>query len=83
VTTELEVVLATGEHRTIALPSHSGSLAAALDRLDSWIRTVDGTWVQKRFVVEVRPLDGETFSDEESSRLRHAAGTLADQAHDD
>jgi hypothetical protein len=39
------------------LPSHTGSLGNALDRLDAWIQTKDGGWVQKAFVVEVRPLE--------------------------
>jgi hypothetical protein len=54
---EFEVVLVTGDHRVVVLPSHTGSLGNALDRLDAWIETKDGGWVQKSFVVEVRPLE--------------------------
>jgi hypothetical protein len=54
---EFEVVMVTGDRRVVVLPSHTGSLGNALDRLDAWIETKDGGWVQKRFVVEVRPLE--------------------------
>ena len=50
----LELTLVTGERKALTLPSHTGSVGAALDRLHDWIETDDGTWVQKRFVVEVR-----------------------------
>jgi hypothetical protein len=59
-------------------------VANALDRLDTWIKTEDGGWVQKSHVVEVRVLDKERGawhgSDEELSDLADAAGQLADQA---
>ena len=49
----LELMLVTGERKALTLPSHTGSVGAALDMLHDWIETDDGTWVQKRFVVEV------------------------------
>lgn len=57
--TAVELLLVSGEKRRIELPSHSGSLVAALDRLQPWIATLDGTWVQKRYVVEVRALGSD------------------------
>jgi hypothetical protein len=82
----VEVVLVTGERRTIALPGSPGSVENVLARLDDWIRTDDGGWVQKRFIVEVRPLDRAderpAGSTEELGSLSEAAGTLADQAGD-
>jgi hypothetical protein len=83
-TMDVDVVLVTGERRRIALPGHTGSVENALARLDEWIKTDDGGWVQKRFIVEVRPLDqddgGPAGSAEEFGSLSTAAGTLADQA---
>ncbi len=80
----LEVVLVTGERRKIDLPERSGSVANALARLDDWIKTEDGGWVQKRFIVEVRAADPgrgtPEGSDEEFQQLDEAAGALADQA---
>ena len=80
---ELELVLVNGERRTVRMPGHTDSIANALDRLDGWIATVDGGWVQKSFIVEVRHLDrGQRVparSAEEFERLSGAAGTLADQ----
>ena len=49
-----ELLLANGERRAIALADHTGSVANALGRLDDWIKTEDGGWVQKSFIVEVR-----------------------------
>ncbi len=81
---DVEVVLVTGDRRTIAVPGHTGSVVAVLDRLDDWIETADGGWVQKRFIVEVRPLgrdrEAPAGSSEEFEQLSDAAGTLADQA---
>ncbi|HYY77025.1 MAG TPA: hypothetical protein VE644_11970 [Gaiellaceae bacterium] len=54
-TTRLELILVNGERRSLTLPAHTGSLGNVFDRLDDWIETDDGSWVQKRFVVEVRP----------------------------
>lgn len=53
----VEVVLLNGERRAIALPGHTGSVANVLDRLDDWVKTEDGGWVQKSFIVEVRVVD--------------------------
>jgi hypothetical protein len=50
----------------ITLPGHTGSVANALDRLDDWIETRDGNWVQKSFVVEVRLVDGKAQSSAEA-----------------
>jgi hypothetical protein len=80
----LELVLINGERRRIELPSHTGMVANALDRLDTWIETDDGGWVQKSHVVEVRVLNEERRtphgSNEEFADLADAAGRLADQA---
>jgi hypothetical protein len=80
----LELVLINGERRRVAMPSHTGVVANALDRLDTWIETDDGGWVQKSHVVEVRVLDREQGaprgSNEEFADLADAAGRLADQA---
>ena len=79
----VEVVLVGGERRTVSLPGHTGSLANALARLDDWIRTDDGGWVQKSFIVEVRGLEPERGvphgSAVEFERLSDAAETLMDQ----
>ena len=81
----LELVLINGERRKVVLPSHTGMIANALDRLDTWIKTDDGTWVQKNHVVEVREIDeGRGMprgTDEEFAELADAAGQLADQAN--
>jgi hypothetical protein len=78
-----ELILVNGDRRPIALPDHTGSIANALGRLDDWIRTEDGAWVQKSFIVEVRAADRHSTngSREELERLRDAAGSLADQAN--
>jgi hypothetical protein len=79
-TVVLELVLVGGERRRLDLPSHSGELANALDRLDNWIETADGGWVQKQHIVEVRLVDqddAQTGSTEELSDLDAAAGRLA------
>ena len=85
-TIDLQLVLVNGESRKIRLPGHSGSVANALARLDDWIQTDDGGWVQKRFIVEVRASEQEpgvpTGSDEEFERLDDAAGSLLEQADD-
>ena len=81
---DLDVVLVTGERRKIRLQGHSGSVANALARLDDWIETEDGGWIQKSFIVEVRATGEDpgvpAGSDEEFERLGDAAGSLADQA---
>ena len=83
---DVEVVLVNGERRTIVLPGHTGSVTNVLARLDDWIATEDGGWVQKWFIVEVRAVDRKANvprgSSEEFERLTDAAGTLADQVGD-
>jgi hypothetical protein len=54
-TTALELVLVNGERRSLTLETHTGSIGNVLDRFDDWIQTDDGGWVQKSFVIEVRP----------------------------
>ena len=82
-TIAVEVVLVNGERRTLLLPVHTGSLANALARLDDWIPTDDGGWVQKSFIVEVRGVEREADvprgSNAEFQRLSDAADTLTDQ----
>ena len=77
----IELVLVNGERRTLDLPSGSGTIANALARLDDWIRTSDGGWVQKSFIVEVRvdSTDDEQMgdSDNEFEALDNAEGRLA------
>jgi hypothetical protein len=80
----VEVVLVGGERRTVSLPVHTGSFANMLARLDDWIPTEDGSWVQKSFIVEVRGVveqerDAPSGSAVEFERLNDAAETLADQ----
>jgi len=55
---ELELVLASGQRRRLRLRSHTDSIANALDRLEPWVETADGGWVQKSHIVEIRALDG-------------------------
>lgn len=79
----VEIVLVNGERRTVSLPGHTGSLANALARLDDWIPTDDGGWVQKSFIVEVRGAarerDVPRGTTVEFERLSEAAETLAEQ----
>ena len=42
----LELVLVSGERRTLTAPAHTGTVGSFLDRLDAWIETDDGGWVQ-------------------------------------
>ena len=63
-----QLTLVNGDCRSIALPDHTGSIANVLSRLDDWIKTEDGAWVQKSFIVEVHALDGlDTASSEDLS----------------
>jgi hypothetical protein len=81
-----QIVLVTGEQRLVTLPSHTGSVANVLDRLDAWIETTDGGWVQKRHVVEVRVVERsepDTESAEELRQLDTAASHLARAKMDD
>jgi hypothetical protein len=78
---EVDVVLLGGERRRVWLPSRSGEIAAALDRLDEWVKTLDGGWVQKRHILEARLVEPESpGTDEEMQALDGAAGRLADQS---
>jgi hypothetical protein len=80
--TRAQLILVNGEERSIALPDHTGSIANALGRLDDWIKTEDGPWVQKSSVVEVRAADRDSAdgSSYDLERLGDAAASLADQA---
>jgi hypothetical protein len=83
-TRRLEFVLVSGERRTVSVAGQMPSIATVLERLDDWIETDDGTWVQKRFVVEVRLEESASApragSDLEDERLDQAAGELAIEA---
>ena len=52
--TRVELVLLNGAVRALELPASTSSLGNALTRLDDWIETSDGGWVNKAHVVEVR-----------------------------
>jgi hypothetical protein len=65
---DLMLVLTNGERRIITLPGHTGSVANALGRLDDWIETRDGNWVQKSFVVEVHLTERKVEETPETSR---------------
>lgn len=77
----LELLLVSGDRRRMALPSHTGSVANFLDRLDDWIETSEGALVQKCHVVEVRVIGEDRApgpeSTEELRQLDAAAGQLA------
>ena len=62
---EVDLVLINGEKRKYVVPGHTGSVALVLDRLDEWVETKGGGWVQKRFIVEVRPATGAEDGDVE------------------
>jgi hypothetical protein len=66
---QLVAVLVNGERRRLELPAYTGTVANAIDRLDDWIATADGGWVNKQHIVEVRPL---LPGDEEDSGLADA-----------
>jgi hypothetical protein len=81
----LELVLLNGARRMIDLPEASGTIANALARLDDWIQTADGGWVQKRHIVEVRlagaePPDAAAGTNAEYAALDAAAERLATSA---
>ena len=80
-TVVLEVVLLNGERRRVTLPGHTDSVANALNRLDAWVATDDGGWVQKSSIVEVRPYAPPSASGSvvEYAQLDDAAGALADR----
>ena len=71
-------VLVNGERRRLELPAHTGSVANAIDRLDVWIATADGGWVNKNHIVEVRLLPAEPEGESATENdLRSAAAQLA------
>lgn len=76
--TRVELVLVNGTVRALDLPAGTSSIANALARLDEWIETVDGGWVQKSHVVEVRDAeDAETAGTTvEYEALNAAAGAI-------
>lgn len=79
-TVVLEFVLLNGERRRVTLPGHTDSVANALNRLDAWVATDDGGWVQKSGIVEVRPYTppAEDGSVVEYEQLADAAAALTD-----
>ena len=81
----VDLLLLNGERRALALPRGSGTMANTLARLDDWIQTSDGGWVQKSFIVEVRPSDAPPpgGSDTEYEALDAAAGGMAARRIDD
>jgi hypothetical protein len=82
--TRIELVLVNGSVRALDLPAGTSSIANALARLDDWIETADGGWVQKSYVVEVRnPKHGETVGATlEYEALDVAAAAIADRARE-
>ncbi len=54
----VELVLLNGATRALDLPVGTSSMVNALSRLDDWVETSDGGWVQKRHIVEVRLAGG-------------------------
>lgn len=80
--TRVELRLVDGAVRPLDLPSGTGSIANALSRLDDWIQTADGGWVQKSHVVEVRSAEHAegTGAALEYEALDVAAGAIADGA---
>ena len=81
--TRVELVLVNGAVRAFDLPAGTSSIANALSRLDDWIETADGGWVQKSHVVEVRTTDAAATAgaELEYEALDAAAGTIAGQKH--
>jgi hypothetical protein len=69
---EFVAVLVNGERRSLELPAHTGTVANALDRLDEWIATADGGWVNKQHIVEVRPFSPGEHAGEEWLMTREA-----------
>jgi hypothetical protein len=81
-TVALELVLVNGQRRRLTVPGPTGTVANALGRLDSWVATDDGGWVQKSSIVEVRPYAESPTggSDVEYQQLSDAASRLAGRA---
>jgi hypothetical protein len=80
----LEALLTSGERRVLSVPGSTSSIGNVLGRLDDWIETEDGGWIQKRFIVEVRLRgsddDESRGSTDEYGELDDAARQPADQA---
>jgi hypothetical protein len=57
----------------IELPAGSGTTANALARLDDWIQTADGGWVQKRHIVEVRIPGTKRSGEDRGTETEYAA----------
>ena len=83
--TRVELRLVSGAVRPLDLPTSTGSIANALSRLDDWIETADGGWVQKSQVVEVRNVEHPSAAGAavEYEALDVAAGTIAGEAGPD
>ena len=81
----LDLILVNGGRRALELPSGSGTVANALARLDDWIETSDGGWVQKSFIVEVRVRGEEQAAGTEAeyAAIDAAAGELAQRTSRD
>jgi hypothetical protein len=79
----VEVLLVTGERRTVSLPGHTGSIGNVFARLDDWIKTEDGGWVQKRFIVEVRLPDqnASAAGSQEFKQPNESAEDVAQRGH--
>jgi hypothetical protein len=76
--TRAQLILLSGDQRSVALPDHTGSIANALGRLDDWIETEDGAWVQKSFIVEVRAADRDAANGSlGGARAAHRRGGFA------
>ncbi|MBM3679707.1 MAG: hypothetical protein FJW96_17815 [Actinobacteria bacterium] len=54
----LRVRLLTGDVHHLALGTRTGSIGNALDRLEDWIETEEGSWIQKRWIVEASVVRG-------------------------
>ena len=75
---QFEALLVNGERRRLELPAHTGTVGNALARLDDWIVTADGGWVNKHHIVEVRPLPPS--GEDGASAIQNEAGEAADSS---
>jgi hypothetical protein len=75
---QLQALLVNGERRRLELPAHTGTLGNALARLDDWVETADGGWVNKHHIVEVRPLPPS--GKQGASVIQNEAGEAADSS---
>ena len=53
----LQLRLSSGDVRHLALGTRTGSIGNALDRLEDWIETEEGSWIHKRWIVEATVAD--------------------------